>query len=137
MIRTYSRISPRSEGWISASRPMYRTTCSTSTRASSSGRAGSEIPMNLRFTHLLALAMSFMALPNAAAAHPPTGIVVDRNGYVYFVDVISNVVFRVSRDGVVKRVAGTGEFTYGDGSAQAAKIADPHCLALDPSGILY
>ncbi len=45
------------------------------------------------------------ALPRVAAAHPGTGIVVDRKGNVYFVDMVSGV-WRVDSAGVLTHVNG-------------------------------
>ena len=59
----------------------------------------------------------------SAFAHPPTGIAVDEHGNVYFVDVVSNSVFKVSPNGKVSIVVKLAGF--------------PHGLALDAGGNLY
>jgi hypothetical protein len=57
--------------------------------------------------------------PAVAAAHPGTGIVIDRNGNVYFVDMVSGV-WRVDRSGALTHTRGPGF----------------HWLALDEDGRL-
>ena len=68
----------------------------------------------------------------------PDGIVADRTGNVYFSDGLSNRVRKISPDGLLTTVAGTGEAaSSGDGGpAKEAKIATPAGLALDAQGNL-
>ncbi len=70
-------------------------------------------------------------------AHPPTGIVVGPDGSVYFVDVLSHQVFKISAKGHVSIVAGSGAIGAVDGVGQQARFDHPHSLALDARGNLY
>jgi DNA-binding beta-propeller fold protein YncE len=56
-------------------------------------------------------------------AHPPTGIAVDAKGNVLFVDVVSNRVFKVTREGEISIVAEVSGF--------------PHSLTIDANGNLF
>jgi len=78
----------------------------------------------LRRHTFLVLLFSLLYLSGSSAfAHPPTGIAVDEHGNVYFVDVVSNSIFKVSTSGKVSVVAKLAGF--------------PHSLALDARGNLY
>ena len=67
------------------------------------------------------------------------GIVVDASGTVYFSDYPTNRVRKVTPDGTITTVAGTGTAGFsGDGGlATAANLALPYGLALDGTGNLY
>jgi sugar lactone lactonase YvrE len=80
------------------------------------------------FIHLLAV---------IALAHPPTGIAVDREGNVYLVDVVSNIVFKITPESKVEIVAGSGEVGHADGASKQAKFTYPHSLTMDAKGNLY
>jgi len=66
----------------------------------------------------------------------PEGLVVDRDGTVYFVDSANSVVRSLSAGGTISIVAGTGERgNIGDnGSATAATLFAPLAIALSPDG---
>ena len=67
----------------------------------------------------------------------PLGVAVDSQDNVYVASV--NRVRRIDADGIITTFAGTGDWgTIGDGGlAIAARLADPHGLALDAIGNLY
>ena len=70
----------------------------------------------------------------AARITRPFGIVIDRDGHLYFTDTEVNRVRRIdARTGIITTVAGTGRYDFdGDGGpATAASLARPHVLALD------
>lgn len=69
----------------------------------------------------------------------PTGIVVDSTGVVYFSDTNNNCIRKISTDGIISTVAGTGTAgIIGDGGlATEAKLNHPIGLALDSTGSLY
>jgi streptogramin lyase len=64
----------------------------------------------------------------------------DKDGHLYFVDMVAAVVRRVdARTGVITTVAGTGQPGFGGdgGPAAAAQLKQPHSIALDNQGALY
>jgi sugar lactone lactonase YvrE len=69
----------------------------------------------------------------------PNIAVPDSNGNLYIADVADAVIRKVTPDGLISTIAGTGQPGYsGDGGpATAAQLADPNGLALDASGNLY
>jgi uncharacterized protein (TIGR03437 family) len=69
----------------------------------------------------------------------PTGIVVDSAGVIYFSDSNNHIIRKVTTDGNLITVAGTGAAgIFGDGGpATAAKLNHPIGLALDSAGNLY
>src|SRR5262249_37066803 len=66
-------------------------------------------------------------------------IALDRAGAIYFVEQLPHRVRKITPDGIVVTVAGTGEPGYsGDGGpATQAKIWEPSAIALDAAGNLY
>ncbi len=70
---------------------------------------------------------------------PGDGLVVDRVGNIYFSDGGRNQARKLSPNGVITTVAGTGQPGYsGDGGpADRAMLNDPRGLALDAAGNLY
>ena len=69
----------------------------------------------------------------------PQGLIVDRDGTVFFVDDASNVVRAMSPDGTVRIVAGTGERgNTGDGGpATAATLFAPLAVALSADDTVF
>jgi sugar lactone lactonase YvrE len=68
-----------------------------------------------------------------------TGMAVDRAGNLFIADQYDRVVRKLSTDGTVSTVAGTGTIGFsGDGGpATAAQLSLPTALAIDGSGNLY
>ncbi len=68
-----------------------------------------------------------------------TGVVVDAAGNLYRSDAGNHRVRKVSPDGIIRTIAGTGTAGYsGDGgAAMAAELDSPSGLALDAGGTLY
>jgi sugar lactone lactonase YvrE len=74
-----------------------------------------------------------------AALFVPVGVVVDASANLYIADTRNSRVRKVSPDGVITTVAGTGISGYsGDGGpAASAQLRGPAGLAVDASGNLY
>jgi sugar lactone lactonase YvrE len=67
----------------------------------------------------------------------PRGVAVDSAGIVYVADTSNFKIRRVSPDGVVTTLAGSGSYGPGDGSGSAAGFHLPETVATDPSGNVY
>jgi len=68
----------------------------------------------------------------------PRGVAVDADGSLYFADCGNSRIRRVTPDGIIETIAGTGMEGYGGdgGPAIFALLADPHGIALTPEGSL-
>jgi len=66
-------------------------------------------------------------------------VFVDADGYIYIGDTENHRIRKVSPDGIITTVAGTGTEGYsGDGGpALKAELADPHGIAVGGDGSLY
>lgn len=69
----------------------------------------------------------------------PRGVAVDAQGNVYIADSGNHRVRRVTPDGLISTIAGTGrpEFAGDGGPAREASLASPQSLAVDAQGNLY
>jgi RHS repeat-associated protein len=69
----------------------------------------------------------------------PTGIAVDHNGNIYIADRNNQRIRKVSPNGLITTVAGTGEAGYNGDEilATQAKITSPYGVASGPDGSLY
>ena len=69
----------------------------------------------------------------------PTGVAVDRSGYVYISDQVNMRVRVVTPSGIMHTVAGTGNRGYtGDGGpAEKAQTSNPDIIAFGPNGNLF
>ncbi len=67
----------------------------------------------------------------------PIGIDVDTKGNVYVVDSGAHRIRRISPDGVVSTIAGSGTAGYADGPASEAEFWYPTDIAIGPGGKLY
>ena len=74
-----------------------------------------------------------------ARLHAPSGIAVDSDGTYYIADTANNRVRKVTPDGVIGTLAGTGEAgSAGDnGAATAAQLNGPRSVAIDAQHNLY
>jgi sugar lactone lactonase YvrE len=74
-----------------------------------------------------------------AQLNNPGGVAVDASGVLYIADTQNHRVRKVSPDGVITTVAGTGERKFaGDGGpADKAALREPNGVALDSAGNLY
>ena len=69
----------------------------------------------------------------------PNGVAIDAEANVYISDSNNNRIRKVTPDGLIHTIAGTGEKGFGGdgGPATAARLAHPMGLAVDQSGNLY
>lgn len=81
---------------------------------------------------------------DAARFFGPEGLTVDAQGNIFVADTLNNRIRRISPDGMVTTIAGSGPGTvYGfdgalvDGPAGEARFNDPSDVAVDAAGILY
>lgn len=74
---------------------------------------------------LAAVSLATLMFASPAAAHPGSGIVVDRNGNVFFVMLGSNAIMKLSRDGSVRVLV------------DDERLRLPHHLVLGKDGALY
>jgi hypothetical protein len=74
-----------------------------------------------------------------AQLNGPTGIAVDAAGTLFIADTGNNRVRRVSRDGVITTVVGSGQkgFSGDGGTAAKAQLSGPTGVAIGPDGALY
>jgi uncharacterized protein (TIGR03437 family) len=74
-----------------------------------------------------------------ASLNHPAGITVDNAGNIYFADSGNHRVRRISAQGVITTVAGSGENGFGgdNGPATAARLSSPQDVALDAAGNVY
>ena len=66
----------------------------------------------------------------------PKDVAVDEKGNVYVTDNLS-VIWKISPDGIVSRVAGTLELAFADGDTDTARFYDPRGLFVDSKGDIY
>ncbi|MET7390620.1 NHL repeat-containing protein [Streptomyces sp. NPDC005529] len=74
-----------------------------------------------------------------AQLHFPTNVAVGPDGTVYIADISNHRVRRVTTNGIITTVAGTGQHGYGGdgGPAHHAALAAPRSMAVGPEGSLY
>src|SRR6185295_19874183 len=74
-----------------------------------------------------------------AQLNDPTGIMRGPDGALYICDTANHRIRKVTRDGKITTIAGTGEKGYaGDGGpATAAKLNEPYEVRLDQSGNIF
>ncbi|GGX31011.1 RICIN domain-containing protein [Streptomyces noursei] len=75
----------------------------------------------------------------SAQLNLPRGVAVDSAGAVYIADSDNHRVRKVTADGKISTVAGTGTkgFSGDGGPATAAQLDDPRGVAVDSTGVLY
>jgi len=67
------------------------------------------------------------------------GIAIDASGVIYVADAADNRIRKITRDGKIQTLAGTGAagFSGDGGQAAAARLNQPYGLAVDSSGNVY
>jgi serine/threonine-protein kinase len=73
----------------------------------------------------------------AASFNHPCGIAVDNKGDVYVADAGNNKIRKITPDGVVSTLAGTGKRGLANGDAKAASFNRPFGVAVDGAGNVY
>ncbi|GAA4323296.1 hypothetical protein GCM10023149_24150 [Mucilaginibacter gynuensis] len=72
-----------------------------------------------------------------AQFNAPCGLITDKQGNVYVADQHNNAIRKITPDGTVTTVAGTGDFGVKDGPAENASFYYPRDVAIDGDGNLY
>ncbi|WP_413668904.1 gliding motility-associated C-terminal domain-containing protein [Mucilaginibacter sp. Mucisp86] len=73
----------------------------------------------------------------AAKFNKPAGLVVDKNGNIFVADQGGFVIRKITPNGQVTTIAGSGSFGTGDGNGTTANFQYPVGITIDPSGNLY
>ena len=73
----------------------------------------------------------------AAQFKYPAGVAVDSAGTVYVADSGNNRIRKISQEGVVTTLAGSGTSGFADGTGSAAQFYSPGGVAVDSSGTVY
>ena len=74
---------------------------------------------------------------DAAQFHFPNGVAVDASGNVYVADELNHCIRKITADGMVSTLAGSGVEGFADGESSSAKFARPCGIAVDASGNVY
>lgn len=75
---------------------------------------------------------------NAVRLGQPTGITADNSGNIYFADNTSGMIFKIDQNGILTRVAGSGNINYqGDGGSALTTGMAPMGLKIDASGNIF
>ena len=73
----------------------------------------------------------------SASLSLPTGIAFDGAGNLYITDQGNQRIRKVTTDGTIHTIAGTGQSGFLDGPALSAKMQNPACIYVDAPGNLY
>jgi sugar lactone lactonase YvrE/Tfp pilus assembly protein PilE len=78
-----------------------------------------------------------MGTGTAAQFFQPVGVAVDASGTVYVADYYNHRIRKISPEGVVSTLAGSGTAGSSDGTGAAAQFDHPASVAVDSSGTVY
>jgi sugar lactone lactonase YvrE len=67
----------------------------------------------------------------------PMGVAIDSRGYLYVADMLNNRIRKISPDGIVSTLAGTGAAGFSDGPGNVARFKNPIGVAVDAAGVVY
>ncbi|HEY4364654.1 MAG TPA: hypothetical protein VGN17_27060 [Bryobacteraceae bacterium] len=78
-------------------------------------------------------------LATAASLYVPDGMAVDAAGNIYICEAQSSTIRKVTTDGIIHTLVGTGKFGFGGdgGPANLAQLNDPQGVAVDAAGNVY
>ena len=78
-------------------------------------------------------------MATSANLYKPTALTVDLSGNIYFCDTYNEVVRRISKNGIISTIAGTGTQGYSGngGAAASAKLYRPYGIAVDSLNNIY
>lgn len=76
-------------------------------------------------------------LKERAFLHQPTGVAVDTAGVVYVSDSGNNRIRRMSVDGIMTTIAGSGSAGFADDTLSRAEFNNPQAIVLTPDGLLF
>ena len=74
---------------------------------------------------------------SAAILNSPTGVAVDSDGNMYVADATNNRIRKITPDGVITTLAGSGAATFVNGNGTAATFNHPTGIAIDKQGNLF
>ncbi|QTE34877.1 NHL repeat-containing protein [Mucilaginibacter gossypii] len=73
----------------------------------------------------------------AASFHNPAGVALDASGNLYVADYANNKIRKVTPQGMVTTIAGTGVYGFANGPGASASFRLPTDIAINSSGDLY
>lgn len=73
----------------------------------------------------------------SAQFNQPSGLITDKQGNVYVADQFNNAIRKITPDGTVTTIAGTGDFGAQDGPAKNATFYYPRDITIDGNDNLY
>ncbi|MDR2209491.1 MAG: hypothetical protein LBE22_11035 [Azoarcus sp.] len=74
---------------------------------------------------------------SAAQFNSPVGITIDKAGNLYVADTLNRRIRKVTPEGEVSTLAGSGEEGFVDGKGSAARFGYPYSIVIDEAGNLY
>jgi len=74
---------------------------------------------------------------NVATFNGPSGVAVDAGGNVYVADLNNNLIRKITPDGLVSNLAGSGVQGFANGVGAGAMFWAPYGITVDPAGNVY